>query len=231
MKVRLEKKNRVTIDFIELETENNLLRIRQGKIGKSGGPKSTRNCGSSENALMELDKLKNENMELGFVEVPLKNKIPDFDGIYDKAKWHSGGDFPDQLDQFQASVHTGMFITWLIDNELFDDHDLPKIKKEVELVKERKLTGAQFYIDQLDGTLRDDDITEMGNEFSYFYFDLEKGDYVNDYSDVLGKNAESLYHVEDTWEKYDKLKPVIDKRFRKWKNQENKKWWQLFKSN
>ena len=231
MKVRLEKKNRVTIDFIQLETENHLLRIRQGKIGKSGGPNYTRHCGSPENAIAELNIIKKEYLEKKFVEVALKNKPDNFDGVYDKAKWHYGGDFPNHLDKFQASVHTGMYITWLIDSELFDDHDLPKTKEEIQLVKERKKTGANFYNDQLDGVLLDDDISEVGNEFSYFYYELENGDYLNDYTEILGENSETLYHIEDTWENYDKLKPVIDNRFRKWQNRQNKKWWHLFKSN
>lgn len=230
MKVRLEKKNRVTIDFIQLETDNHLLRIRQGKIGKSGGPNSTRHCGSAEKAIIELYDIKSEYLEKKFVEVPIKNKPEDFDGIYDKAKWHYGGDFPDHLDEFQAYVHTGMYIAWLIENELFDDHDLSKTKEEVQRVKERKKTGANFYNDALDGVLLDDDISEIGNEFSYFYYELKNGVYLNDYSEIFEENSQTLYHVKDSWENYDKLKPVIDNRFKKWKKEQTKKWWHLFQS-
>src|SRR5438105_13524465 len=31
---------------------------------------------------------------------------------YDKADWHAEGDFPDDLPEDQATVHTGMFVGW-----------------------------------------------------------------------------------------------------------------------
>jgi len=228
MKVRLEKKNRVTIDFIQLETNKHLLITNQGKIGKSGGPNTTEHCGTPENAISKLNSVKIEYIKKNFVEIKIKNKVKNFDGVYDKAKWHYGGNFPDDLDNYQASVHSGMFIIWLIDNELFDDHGLPKTKEEVKLIKERKKTGANFYINQLDGVLLDDDISEIGNKFSYYYYMSKNGDYLNDYYEVLGKDTETLYHIQDTWENYDKLKPVIDSRFKKWETRKNKKWWDVF---
>ena len=41
--------------------------------------------------------------------------------IYDKAKYHYEGDFPQELPMEQAFVHTGMFLSWIIDNNLFSD--------------------------------------------------------------------------------------------------------------
>lgn len=41
--------------------------------------------------------------------------------IYDKAKYHYEGDFPQELPMEQAFVHTGMFLGWVIDNNLFKE--------------------------------------------------------------------------------------------------------------
>ena len=48
------------------------------------------------------------------------SKENDYD-VYDKAKYHSGGNFPEELDQFQSFVHTGMYVGWLIDNDLLNN--------------------------------------------------------------------------------------------------------------
>ena len=38
--------------------------------------------------------------------------------VFDKAKWHYEGNFPGDLDERQAFVHTGMFLGWIIDKDL-----------------------------------------------------------------------------------------------------------------
>ena len=53
--------------------------------------------------------------------------------------------------------------------------------------------------------------------FAKAYFDLEKGKYPKDYDKLLTENLPSTYHVQDTWENYDLIKPQIDKRFAAWK--------------
>lgn len=40
--------------------------------------------------------------------------------VYDKAKYHYGGDYPEGLPEEQAFVHTGMFLGWVIDHHLYD---------------------------------------------------------------------------------------------------------------
>ncbi|WP_458574136.1 DUF7832 domain-containing protein [Paenibacillus alvei] len=38
--------------------------------------------------------------------------------IFDKAKWHYEGEFSQKLSTAQAYVPTGMFVAWLIKNDL-----------------------------------------------------------------------------------------------------------------
>ncbi|MEK4048732.1 hypothetical protein ABEO94_12310 [Bacillus pumilus] len=51
-----------------------------------------------------------------------------------------------------------------------------------------------------------------GNEFAQDYFDFEHGLCLDDYEETFSA-AESVYHVEDRWENYDKIKEVIQKRY------------------
>ena len=43
-------------------------------------------------------------------------------------------------------------------------------------------------------------LSPAGNAFSRTYFDLERGQFLADYEEVLMGSLPSLYHVADTWE-------------------------------
>jgi len=223
MKIRLEKKNRILTDFIQIETDGHLLKIRTGKKGETNILNSTKHCGTSEKAIIELNLIKQEYIDNKYIEVNPKTKPTDFNGVYDKAKWHFGGDFPKELSNFQGYVHTGYYLVWIIEKGLFNLGTDESIIKEIDKVKKRKITGAEFFEKNLDGVLLDKDLTEKGNEFSYEYY--EKGKFLNDYSEVLGKNLPTLYHIKDDWDNYDKLKPILEKRFNNWEKSRKRKWW------
>ena len=42
---------------------------------------------------------------------------------------------------------------------------------------------------------------------------------MNDYDLVLGGELESLYHVQDTWENYDRMAARLDERLAAWRSQ------------
>lgn len=164
---------------------------------------------------------------------------------HDKAKYHYDGDFPEDLEPEQGGTHIGMYYTWLADKGLlnFEDYD-EEFKKETEdsiqELLDHKTTPGIFLIENCDGTLLGDEISQEGNEFTNVYY-LKSYDL--DYLETLDSDGQlpSLYHIADTWENYIKLKPVLDKRFEQWKNGElksakptssensDKKWWQFWK--
>lgn len=150
---------------------------------------------------------------------------------YDKANYHLDGEFPKDLPSEQAFVHTGMFVGWVIDNDLYDKEFFKQLNMEkgVEAFKKRKITGVQIYQNSLDGALTNDDLSEEGNEFAKYYFDAKTWPYMNDYRETLCKGLPTEYHVRDTWENYDKLKVVMDKRYSEWKSRRSKKFWQFWK--
>ena len=118
--------------------------------------------------------------------------------VYDKAKYHYEGDFPQELPMEQAFVHTGMFLGWIIDNHLFSDEFLEETEEEINKFKLRKMTGTQVYM-FWDGVLSDDMLNDEGNQFAIDYFDFEKGLYLDDYDDVF-LECDTLYQVQDTGE-------------------------------
>jgi hypothetical protein len=142
--------------------------------------------------------------------------------VFDKAKWHYEGDYPAGLDEHQAFVHTGLFLGWIIDAGLYSEEFAEDCAKEIRRFKARKLTGPGVYR-AADGVFADDMLNEEGLAFTRAYFDFEKGKYLKDYEKLLSAGLPSMYHVPDTWESYDTLKPQIDKRYAAWQKKRRSK--------
>jgi hypothetical protein len=142
--------------------------------------------------------------------------------VFDKAKWHFVGDFPDDLDDYQGYEHTRMFVGWIIDNDLLSVEFAAELKKEIRRFKARKLTGSKIY-ELVDGVFVDDMLNPEGLAFTQDYFDFDNGKYLADYEKLICADLTTLYHLQDTWENYDLLKPQIDKRFAAWKKKRTPK--------
>jgi hypothetical protein len=150
--------------------------------------------------------------------------------VYDKAKYHYDGDYPKDLPIEQAFVHTGMFFGWLIDHDLYDNDFVREsgAEDEIRAFKNREMSGAKLY-EHFDGALVDEMLSTEGNAFAQKYFDFEKGSYLKDYGECLAKGLPTMYHVQDTWENYDKIKQRIDQRYQAWKKRQRKKPWEFWK--
>lgn len=136
--------------------------------------------------------------------------------VFDKAKWHYEGEYPADLAVDQAFVHTGLYLGWIIDVGLYSEEFAEDFVKEIKRFKARKLTGPGVYR-AADGVFTDDMLNEDGLEFTEAYFDFETGKYLKDYEKLLSAALPSMYHVPDSWESYDLLKPQIDKRYSAWR--------------
>jgi len=219
MKQYLTKQNRKTIDFVLIEVDGKLIFCSEGKVGKSGIAKSTLNAGSSAKAIKEVKLQVQQLLDSGFVITELPKNIVAQDIVFDKAKWHINKDFPKDLDQQQSYVHSGVYICWLIDNGLFEADFKAEHLESINKLMTRKITPSKFYIDQLDGVFDAEGLTQEAIEFTNDYFDFEKGKYINDYTETLDpdNNLPSLFHIADSWNNYDKMKPIINKRLAEWK--------------
>ena len=135
---------------------------------------------------------------------------------YDDASWHLEGDFPEDLPEDAAFTHTGLYLAWAVlaglgSKELQDDF-------EEELAKlSTRLTPPCEVYKVMDGKLTDEDLSDGGNAFTKVYFDFEVGQYLKDYEEVLCKDLPTMYHVADSWENYERLKPILDRRLAAWR--------------
>ena len=100
-------------------------------------------------------------------------------------------------------------------------------------LKSRRLSPGAFLIKACDEKFTDEDLSDEGNAFTLTYFDLQTGKYIHDYEKALLPKGLSLYHAPDTWESYDKLAPIISRRYQNWKRHGSvedtpKPWWRFW---
>ncbi|MEO5600725.1 MAG: hypothetical protein ABIR06_07350 [Cyclobacteriaceae bacterium] len=134
---------------------------------------------------------------------------------YDDAKHHFLGDFPDVLPIEQAYVHIGMYLGWVIENDLYSEYFKEEASCQIFRFR-RKEISCTILSEIWNGYLDLKFLNTAGNSFTYHYYG--SGQYRNDYEEVLGKNLPSIYHVNDSWQNYDKIKTRINIRFNDWKN-------------
>lgn len=137
---------------------------------------------------------------------------------YDDASWHYGADnFPKDLAEVAGATHTGMFVAWALLSGLAGSIHIDDFPDDIPKLVNRSVTPAVFFLEACDGKFTDEDLNEEGNRFAADYFEFEKGQYLADYESTLGERGRDLYYVADTWENFDRLKPVLDRRYADWK--------------
>ena len=139
---------------------------------------------------------------------------------YDDVSWHCGGNFPEDLPDEAGATHIGMFLAWAIMNGLEGDLHKEDSQEAIEAVRQRRMTGAKFLLQECDWKLTHHSLNEEGNQFCLEYYgnDDGYGQYLVDYEIALAKNEPSLYHIEDSWPTFDKLYEHIQSRYEAWKS-------------
>ena len=150
---------------------------------------------------------------------------------YDRAD-HDYSSEKEPLPKGHAATHIGIFLAWAILNDLENDYHRQRSAELLGRVRRREITGRQFFEAACQEKFAEKDLSPEGNEFAeYYYCDSagERGAYFVDYKQALTGGLPSFWHVADTWENYDKMAPVIGRRYTEWKNPPRKRWWQFWK--
>lgn len=131
-----------------------------------------------------------------------------------------------------AATHIGMFLAWAVFNGLENEWHRQRSAAALEKLKKREITGRQFFEATCGDRFSERDLSPEGNAFAeHYYVDQvgQRGPYFDDYRKVLAARLPSFWHVADTWENYDKIAPVITRRYQEWANPRTKRWWQFWK--
>ena len=145
----------------------------------------------------------------------------------DRVDWHYGNNFPKELPKENGGTHIGLFISWIIESGLIGEIHTNDSSEGIQKVKRKEITGRDFLFEFCDGKLWNEDLNEVGVLFAEDYYSSDQ--YFNDYANLLAAEKETVYHIENNWENYSKLKKILDVRFKKWNSQRNKKKWQFWK--
>lgn len=108
-----------------------------------------------------------------------------------------------------ASTHMGMYIAWIIKNNLEGSIHKEYSHDDLEKVKKEEMTGVEFLFKNCDGKLWCEDFSEEGLEFTRSYYDY----YLQDYSDLVLCEFDieySIYEVEDKWDNYRSVGHMLD---------------------
>lgn len=151
---------------------------------------------------------------------------------YDRADFDYSSE-QQPLPKGHAATHIGMFLAWAVLNGLENDFHRQLSAEPLARLRRREITGRQFFEAVCREQFAEKDLGVEGNAFAeHYYRDAagRRGAYFEDYKNCLSLRLPSFWHVADTWENYDRIAPLITRRFEEWKNPTPKKrWWQFWK--
>jgi len=134
---------------------------------------------------------------------------------YDLARNHFLGDFPASLPIEKAYLHIGIYMGWIIDNDLYSEYFEDEASTEIYRFKRREI-GCIILAEIWDGALSHELFSDETNLFTFYYY--AGGIFKKDYAEVLVKSHKTIYHVDDTWENFDRISKRITERFVEWKS-------------
>lgn len=151
---------------------------------------------------------------------------------YDRIDWHSGGDYPAGLPEENGGIHIGMFLAWAFGQGMAGEVHREDSADLLAALQRREITGLEFLLRACDSKFWDEDLNEEGNAFAIDYYSTgdespfarQHGDYLGDYCDLFNRHAEahgfeyeSTYHVENTWENFERVRAMLDQRLAQWR--------------
>ena len=129
---------------------------------------------------------------------------------YDDARDHREH-LPGDLPRKAGATHLGLFFAWCAMRGLASDWHGRLDPDRIERLKRRELTGRDYVVDYLDGKLEADHLTPEGQVFAERF--VATGQYFEAYTRALAEGLPSPYHVEDTWEHFEALAPILDRAY------------------
>jgi hypothetical protein len=152
---------------------------------------------------------------------------------YDRANFDYSTE-AEPLPKGHAATHIGMFLAWAVLCGLESNFHRQHSAEALVKLRRREITGRQFFEAACNERFSERDLSEEGNAFARYYYTDEagqRGAYFADYRQVLAAGLPSFWHVADNWDNYERIAPVITRRYEEWKNpSRRKRWWQFWKS-
>ena len=163
-------------------------------------------CVSNSNSFRHVHLILNMNTDARYFAQQSK--------MIDQARTHFMGNFPDFLPIENAYTHIGMYLGWVIDNNLYSDYFEDESEIQIYRFKRREIS-CTILSEIWDGYLGNDLLNETGIAFTTNYY--QAGKYFEDYNNSVARNYPSMYHVDDSWNNFEMMSKMISQRFEEWK--------------
>ena len=159
--------------------------------------------------------------------------------VFDDAHWHWNGNYPpdllprDEQDDPLPVAHIAFFLVWAIERGLACAEHADRTVPEVRQLADRSITPWEYMTDRIGCRLEDGDFNEQGLAFTRAYYGKRRATFYLDDFCLVFDEAETGYHVADTWANYDRLKPLLDRAWAYWQEEgsldgwadEARLWW------
>lgn len=125
----------------------------------------------------------------------------------------------------RAAGPLGVYIAWCANLNLLSEALHREHEREIVRLRMRDLKPGEFLIRAIAGTLRRAHLNDQGLDFSERYFEH----YLDDYAAALDVARDGVYNVEDSWDNYDRVAPVLTREFYRPGRRtrvKGKHWWQ-----
>ena len=148
---------------------------------------------------------------------------------YDDASWHYGGNFPEDLPREAGGTHIAMFLAWAAGSYLLGELHTNEAPELLAGLLERSMTPGRWFMAACDAKFTDEDLNAQGNAFAAAYYveeeapDASKLTYLADYCETFPEFVDT-YAVPDSWESFERLRPLLDKRYAEWKSPGSPGW-------
>lgn len=140
--------------------------------------------------------------------------MEDNNGIIDDAKEHFRRGFSVMLPMENAFMHIGVFLGWVIERELYSDLFADEGDTQIFRFLNHNLSCVLLGT-VWDGCVSYEQLNKEGLDFAIDYY--EAGQYLIDYKETLAKHKKSLFQVKDNRINYERMRDVLDQRFKEWK--------------
>lgn len=142
--------------------------------------------------------------------------------ILDSVVFHTEEDYPEDLNVHHAATHMGFYWAWAVARGLHNPQWEEAAADDLAKLKAGSLSGAQFIMQHMAGSLEEVDFNDEGLQFSLFYYDDEEegyGRFMEDYVNTVNTpELPSFYHVKASAENQALLNLVFDAALAQWRD-------------
>ncbi|NLR92431.1 MULTISPECIES: DUF7832 domain-containing protein [Flammeovirga] len=130
--------------------------------------------------------------------------------IIDNVRNYFGPEFPEDISLDHAYIHIGYFFGWVILNDLYSEEFEDEFGAQIIYFKRKEITPT-ILAETLDGIIEKELFDIKLHRFLTDYY--SSGDYIKDYKENLANDKDTIFHVSENWEDFDKMSKILDARF------------------